>query len=115
MRLSRQICYSYVNIDGFIPLVTMSPEREDQFAQHITGDDNNQQFSIPPSMAQEFMAIVNSIYDEQALKGNNPVLVTNSYIRPFVRSTVNRFRPTVAVISQGELHHKAKIRTVGVV
>ena len=51
--------------------------------------------------------------EELALKGENPVLLTSPNIRPFVRSIIERFRPLSAVMSQNEIHPKAKIKTVG--
>ncbi|HRQ60343.1 MAG TPA: hypothetical protein PLO23_02325, partial [Alphaproteobacteria bacterium] len=34
-------------------------------------------------------------------------------VRPYVRSVVERFRPQTVVLSQNEIHPKAKIRTLG--
>ena len=34
-------------------------------------------------------------------------------MRPFVRSVIERFRPQTIVMSQNEIHPKAKIRTLG--
>jgi len=34
-------------------------------------------------------------------------------VRPFVRSIIERFRPSTVVISQNEIHAKAKIKTLG--
>jgi flagellar biosynthesis protein FlhA len=45
--------------------------------------------------------------------GETPVLLTSPGIRPFVRSIVERFRSTTMVMSQNEIHAKAKIRTLG--
>jgi flagellar biosynthesis protein FlhA len=45
--------------------------------------------------------------------GETPVLLTSPGIRPFVRSIVERFRATTMVMSQNEIHAKAKIRTLG--
>ena len=42
-----------------------------------------------------------------------PVVLTSPSARPFVRSIIERFRPTTAIMSQNELHPKAKIKTLG--
>jgi flagellar biosynthesis protein FlhA len=47
------------------------------------------------------------------MKGETPVLLTSPPIRPYVRSIIERFRPQTIVISQNEIHPRAKIRTVG--
>jgi flagellar biosynthesis protein FlhA len=43
------------------------------------------------------------------------VLLTGPVIRPYVRSIVERFRPQTVVMSQNEIHPKARLKTVGVV
>ena len=48
-----------------------------------------------------------------AIKGETAVLLTSPAIRPFVRSIIERFRPLTVVMSQNEIHPKAKIKTVG--
>ena len=40
-------------------------------------------------------------------------MVTAPSIRPFVRSVVERFRPATVVLSQNEIHPKARVRTLG--
>ena len=64
-------------------------------------------------MLQAFITKVRNVLEELALKGENPVLLTSPNIRPFVRSIIERFRPLSAVMSQNEIHPKAKIKTVG--
>ena len=40
------------------------------------------------------------------------MLLTSPAIRPYVRSIVERFRPATVVMSQNEIHPKAKLRTL---
>jgi flagellar biosynthesis protein FlhA len=41
------------------------------------------------------------------------VLVTSSHIRPFVRSIIERFRAQTSVLSQGEIHPRVRLKTLG--
>jgi len=41
------------------------------------------------------------------------VLLTGPAIRPYVRSIIERFRPMTVIMSQNEIHPKARIRTLG--
>jgi flagellar biosynthesis protein FlhA len=41
------------------------------------------------------------------------VLLTSPAIRPYVRSIIERFRPMTVIMSQNEIHPKARIRTLG--
>ncbi len=50
----------------------------------------------------------------QAL-GDNPVLLTSPAVRPYVRSVIERFRPQTPVLSQSEIHPKARLKTVATI
>jgi flagellar biosynthesis protein FlhA len=52
-------------------------------------------------------------FDGAANAGETPVLVCSGAIRGHVRAIVERFRPATTVLSQQEIHPRARIRTVG--
>ncbi len=114
-RLARQICEQNSVDGGFIPLVTLGPEWEQTFAESIVGQGEDRQLSMQPSRLQEFIQGVRSTFERHALMGENPVLLTSPLARPFVRSIVERFRPSTAIMSQNEIHPKARIKTVGTI
>ncbi|MEL0106332.1 MAG: flagellar biosynthesis protein FlhA [Rhodospirillaceae bacterium] len=112
-RLARQISDMNTNDQSFIPLVTLSPQWEQAFAESLTGDGDERQLSMPPSRLQEFITALRNTFERQAMMGETPVLLTSPGIRPYVRSIVERFRPMTMVMSQNEVHPKARIKTVG--
>ena len=112
-RLARQLCDAYSNPNGILPLVTLSPEWEQAFAESLMGDGEEKQLAMPPTRLQEFIAAVRETYDRVSGEGEIPVLLTSPAIRPYVRSVIERFRPQTVVMSQNEIHPKARIRTFG--
>jgi len=112
-RLSRQISDAHTNDMGYIPLLTLSAEWEQAFAESLVGDGEEKRLAMPPSKLQQFINAVRQTYDKLALMGESPVLLTSPAIRPYVRSIVERFRPTTTVVSQNEVYPKAKIKTLG--
>jgi flagellar biosynthesis protein FlhA len=112
-RLSRQISDANTNDIGYIPMVTLSPEWEQAFAESIIGEGDARQLAMPPSKLQQFISSVRQTYDRHAAMGDSPVLLTSPGIRNYVRSVIERFRPTTTVLSQNEIHPKAKIKTLG--
>ncbi len=112
-RLARQISNSHTTDSGYIPLVTLSPRWEQEFAEALTGKGDERQLSMAPSKLQEFIAAVRETFETLARKGELPVLLTSPAIRPYVRSIIERFRPTTMVMSQNEIHPKARIKTLG--
>ncbi|NCO02767.1 MAG: flagellar biosynthesis protein FlhA [Alphaproteobacteria bacterium] len=112
-RLARQICDQNRNMSGFVPLLTLSPHWEQAFAESLVGDGEEKQLAMAPTQLQEFITQVRKIYEEFGLEGETPVLLTSPNLRPYVRSVIERFRPQTMVMSQNEIHPKAKIKTLG--
>ena len=112
-RLARQISNANANNDGVIVVVTLSPEWEQAFAEALTGNGEDKVLSMPPSKLQQFITTVRKDFEEFAMQGITPVLLTSPMIRPYVRSIIDRFRPVTVVLSQNEIYPRAKIKTVG--
>ncbi|MGD9637782.1 MAG: flagellar biosynthesis protein FlhA [Alphaproteobacteria bacterium] len=113
LRLNRQISDANSNDEGFIPILVLSPEWEQAFAESIVGNGEDRQLSMQPTRLQQFITRVRKVFEEFAMQGQTPVLLTSPTIRPFVRSIIERFRPITVVMSQNEIHPKAKIKTLG--
>ena len=112
-RLARQICEANINVHGHVPLVTLSPKWEQGFAESLIGDREEKQLAMAPSLLQDFILGVRQTFDKFAQSGESPVLLTSPIIRPYVRSVIERFRPSTVVMSQNEIHPKARIKTLG--
>lgn len=110
-RLSRQICDQHSAKGGVLPLITLSGEWEQSFAESLVGQGEEKQLAMAPSRLQQFIQSIRATYEDMAMKGENPVLLTSPSIRPYVRSIIERFRPQTIVMSQNEIHPRAKIRT----
>lgn len=114
-RLARQISFAYQTEKGYVPVVALSQDWEELFQQHLIGQGDDRQLSVPPSKLQEFMQRVQQVFEEQALQGEIPVMLVNPDLRPYVRSIVERFRSSGVVLSQAEIHPKVKIKTLAFV
>ena len=68
---------------------------------------------MAPSKLQQFIAAVRQTFERHAMLGETPALLTSPGLRPYVRTIVERFRPSTMVISQNEIHARAKIKTLG--
>ena len=112
-RLARQISDSHLGPSGYIPLVTLSPEWETEFAEALVGPVEDRQLAMSPSKLQDFMQRLKSVFDSAAAQGEAPVLLTGSQIRFHVRAIVERVRPLTPVLAQTEISPRARIRTVG--
>ena len=111
-RLARQISDTATNEQGFIPLITLSPDWEQAFAESIVSQGDEQQLSMAPSQLQQFINAVRTAFERHAMQGESAVLLVSPAVRPFVRSVIERFRPVTIVMSQNEVHPKARIKTL---
>ncbi len=115
VRLGRQLCWANRGEDGALPIVTLSPDWEAAFADSLIGAGEEKQLAMAPSKLQDFIKGVRESFERAALAGDAAVLLTSPMVRPYVRSIIERFRGQTVVMSQSEVHPKAKLRTVGMV
>ena len=112
-RLARQICAQNTSHNGYLPLIALSARWEQAFAESIVGQGEDRSLAMQPSKLSEFMTATRNAFEQAAREGEAPVLVTSAAIRPFVRSLVERFRSQTTVLSQAEIHPRARLKTVG--
>ena len=112
-RLARQICAQHSSPAGYLPLIALSAKWEQAFAESIVGQGEDKSLTMAPSRLSEFITLVRDRFEQAAREGEAPVLVTSPGVRPFVRSIVERFRTQTSVLSQSEIHPRARLKTVG--
>ena len=112
-RIQRQICAQHIGQGGHLPLIALSAKWEQAFAESIIGQGEDRQLAMQPSKLSEFITLVRERFETAAREGEAPVLVTSGSIRPFVRGIVERFRAQTPVMSQSEIHPRARLKTVG--
>ncbi len=112
-RLARQLCAANMNANNSLPLLTLSPQWERDFAEAMVGEGNNRHLAMAPSRLQDFIVAIQGAFENAAKMGELPVLITSPNIRPHVRAIIERFRPQTTVMSQNEVHPRIKLQTVG--
>lgn len=85
------------------------------FAESLVGPNEDRQLAMAPTRLQDFMQRVRDSFDKASAAGETPVLVCSGAARAHVRAIVERFRPATVVLSQAEIHPRARIRTVGAI
>ena len=111
-RLARQISNAVTTEAGYIPILTLSPEWEQAFAEALVGQGDQRQLAMACSKLQEFItgcARRSSITRRAA----SCRYWSPRRRRAPTRSIIERFRPATVVLSQNEIHPKARLRTLG--
>ena len=112
-KLARQLCHAQKSMDGMLPILMLSPDWEQTFAESLIGQGDEKQLALAPTSLQGFINDVRNAYNQAAQMMESPVLLTSPAIRPYVRSLVERFRPQTVVMSQNEVHPKMRLKTLG--
>ncbi len=112
-RLARQICAQHTSPSGYLPIIALSAPWEQSFAESLVGQGDERSLAMQPSKLTEFITLVRERFEAAAREGEAPVLVTSAHVRPFVRGIVERFRAQTPVMSQSEIHPRARLKTVG--
>jgi flagellar biosynthesis protein FlhA len=113
VRLARQICAQFTTPAGHLPLIALTAKWEQNFAESLIGERDEKSLAMQPSRLTEFINLVRERFEEAARLGESPVLVTSAAVRPYVRGIVERFRAQTPVLSQAEIHPRARLKTVG--
>ena len=114
-RLSRQLCAANLGPDGNLPLLTLSPQWERDFAEAMIGEGPERHLAMAPSRLQQFIIGIQQGFENAAQQGELPVLITSPGIRPHVRAIIERFRPQTVVMSQNEVHPRVRLKTIGAI
>ncbi|MGV3650993.1 MAG: FHIPEP family type III secretion protein, partial [Devosia sp.] len=112
-RLARQLCAANLGPDGNLPLLTLSPQWERDFAEAMVGEGAERHLAMAPSRLQQFIIGIQQGFENAAQRGEVPVLITSPSIRPHVRAIIERFRPQTVVMSQNEVHPRIRLKTLG--
>ncbi len=111
-RLAMQICKSLTGGDGFIAVMPLSPQWENEINEAIITDGDQRAFILPPSRTQDFVQAVRTKLAVASARGTWPAILTSADARPFVRALIERINPTISIISHAEIHASSRLRTV---
>jgi flagellar biosynthesis protein FlhA len=114
-RLARQLSDAHTGPGGYVPIVTVSPEWENAFADSLSGPPDDRQLAMAPTQLQAFIQRLRTVLDDVSAGGEAAVLLTSAATRPHVRAIVERVRPATPVLAQSEISPRAKIKTVGTI
>lgn len=113
--LGRTITKQYVTPDGSLPVMTLDGRIEDVISKSIRQSSQGAYLSIEPDTAHNILNRIKIAVEEMFNQGYQAVLLTSPEIRRYVKKLVERFFPTLIVLSHSELTGNVKVKTVKVV
>lgn len=96
----------------YIPVMTLSPEWEREFASSISLTNGDFACTMNPRMVQDFVLAVQIASNRFEAKGERPALLVAANYRPVIRAMTERAAAQTPVISYQEVARNSVTRTV---
>lgn len=106
--LSRFITKQYISSDGNLYVMTLDPSFERLLNEAIEAGG-----AINPEVINKLIKSLEKAIKEGRFKGTQPVILCSSYVRRFLRKIIERFLPSIAVLSTAELTPSVKLFNTG--
>ncbi|MEH6937000.1 flagellar biosynthesis protein FlhA [Bacillus sp. JJ664] len=113
--LARQITSQFSQSNESLKVITLSGKVEKIIADSITQSEHGSYLSIDPDTSGEFIKAVNKEVEEMSIAQQQPILLCSPAIRMYVKQLVERYMPTLPVLSYNELDADLEVQSVGVV
>ncbi len=102
-RLSRTIVKPYLDSNGALPIITLDHSVERVLQESLRKTDHGAYLAMEPGKAQLMIRLINDAVENSMVMDGQPVLLTSPVVRPHLAQLLQRFIPTLPVISQAEI------------
>ncbi|WP_442918213.1 flagellar biosynthesis protein FlhA [Magnetococcus sp. PR-3] len=111
--LSRSIVRRYLDENGALTALVLGPDAENLVAEAIVDGDYGSYLSLSPRAAQQLLTRVRDEVEKAATVVVQPVLITGSRARPFVKQALEGVLPHLVVLSQNEIPANVSVNSLG--
>jgi flagellar biosynthesis protein FlhA len=112
-KLSRSIISPYIGEDGVLKLITMAQEVEDILTKGVQKTEHGSYLSIDPKFADPIIGSIRKEAEKAMAKNIQPIILTSPMVRRHLKKMVDRFMPSLIVLSQSELLSDMKFKSIG--
>ncbi len=113
--LSRSITSKYVNEEGEVSVMSLSPQIEELISNSLIQTEQGVQLIMDPLIAQQLINDISNNVGQHPDIAAQPILLTSPTTRRHLYKLTNRFIPQLIVLSHNELASSAHVQSVGVV
>jgi len=107
--LSRYITKQFAAPDGVISVISLDPRFESALTRAMGGEP------MSPDVVSRLLRGIESSLEGVKAKGAQPVILCSLQVRRFLRRLLEKFAPSIPVLSSAEVTPSARISTVGMV
>lgn len=111
-RMARTIVKPYLDQNGALPIITLDHTVERAIQQSLRQTDHGAYMAMEPNMAQNMIRKINEAVESAVVADGQPVLLTSPVSRPHLAQLLQRFIPTLPVISQAEIPPDIRLQSL---
>ncbi|MDD3310668.1 flagellar biosynthesis protein FlhA [Pseudodesulfovibrio sp.] len=114
-KMSRTIVKPYLGDDGVLPIITLHPAIDEILNSAMRPAEQGGYLALEPGQAQRIIQAINKASEDAMVADGQPVLLVTPQIRSQFAQLLNRFLPTLPVLSQAEIPADVKIQSAATV
>jgi len=114
-KMSRTIVKPYLGDDGVLPIITLHPAIDEILNNAMRPAEQGGYLALEPGQAQRIIQAINKASEDAMVADGQPVLLVTPQIRSQFAQLLNRFLPTLPVLSQAEIPADVKIQSAATV
>lgn len=112
-KLARAIVNQHVPDNGVLSVLTLEQDVEDVLLKSVQHTEHGSYLSVDPKVASSIMNSVNKETERVMAKGVQPVILCSPQLRRHFRRMVERFAPSLMVLSHSELSDNVQFKSLG--
>lgn len=111
--LARTITKKYKTPDGDITVVMVSPDIEDSINKSVQHTEFESFVSADPTLVQVVVSDLQKFITTFTTKGRQPIVLCSPNVRIYLRKLLEKFFPSIVILSHNEITHDANIKSLG--
>ncbi|NGP44110.1 flagellar biosynthesis protein FlhA [Bacillaceae bacterium SIJ1] len=113
--LSKQITTQYAGEQNQLPVMTLSAAAEKTIVEAIKHTEHGSYLNLNPEQSQALIESVSKEASRMAQQNMTPVLLCSPAVRMYVKEAIEKYLPTVHVLSYNEMEPTVEIQSIGMV
>ena len=110
--LGRTITRQHQTPDRTLPVISIDPQLDHRIASAIQQSGQNSVLTLDPALAQKIILRIRQAVEQVSMKGTSPVILCSPMIRPHLRKLIERFIPSLVILSSSEVVSPIRIQSI---
>jgi len=113
--LARSITRQYLDPDGALTVMMVSPVIEDTIGQAVQHTEHESYINPDPVMIRKLVHSIQKLIQPFTAMGMQPIILCSPAVRIHLRNIMEKFFPSIVVLSHNEITRETSIKSLGMV